>query len=172
MARDKTWSQDLGDTPDRAAPLANPGALVGRVLKNAYRIDAVLGEGGMGVVYRATQIALGRPVAVKTILPTRGVNETTVERFFREARLLSQLQHPNIVHIIDFGTDPGPVWFMVMELLQGQTLQTFVESAGPLPAPAVLPLMEQICAAVSAAHEKGVVHRDLKPANIFVQQVT
>src|SRR5262249_18864964 len=141
MAVDKTWSEDLGENPAGGSPPDSPGALIGRVLKNAYRLDAVLGEGGMGVVYQATQLALGRPAAIKTFPPAKGITEASVARFFGEARLLSQLQHPNIVHIIDFGTDPGPIWFMVMELLQGQTLETFVQKHGRLSASAILPLM-------------------------------
>jgi serine/threonine protein kinase len=171
---DSTRIRDDGGNRPRGGPAlpAHYGALVGRVLKGAYRIEGKIGEGGMGVVYRATQVALGRPVAVKTIHVGSRIPPGGVDRFFREARLLSQLQHPNIVHIIDFGTEAGPLHFMVMELLVGEPLDAFVEARKRLPADVVLSLMEQICAGMTAAHQAHVIHRDLKPSNIHVLGIT
>ena len=146
--------------------------LVGQVLKGAYRLEGKIGEGGMGVVYRATQIALGRPVAVKMILQDRQPPPGAAERFFREAKLLSQLQHPHVVGVIDFGTEPGGLHFMVMEYLQGEPLDLFVRARRRLPAATILDVMEQLCSAVSAAHQKQVIHRDLKPSNIYLIHVT
>ena len=147
-------------------------SLTGVVLNGIYRVDEKIGEGGMGVVYRGTQIALGRPVAVKTILADSQVADA-FERFSREARVLSQLQHPNIVQVIDFGSaQPGPVHYLVMEYLSGETLESFVLSRPFLPAEVVYRLAAQIASAVAAAHSKRVVHRDLKPANVFLTTVT
>jgi serine/threonine protein kinase/ABC-type branched-subunit amino acid transport system substrate-binding protein len=153
------------------APL-NPDLMIGRLLNGAYRIEGKVGEGGMGVVYRATQVALGRPVAVKMIHVGSRVPASGVERFFREARLLSQLHHPNIVHIIDFGTEPGPLHFMVMEFLAGEPVDAFVARQRRLSPEVVLDLMDQVCAAMTAAHAQGIIHRDLKPSNVFVVSVT
>jgi ABC-type branched-subunit amino acid transport system substrate-binding protein len=162
---DRTREAPLSAIP---GPAGRPDALAGRVLKGGYRIEGQIGQGGMGVVYRATQTALGRAVAVKTVQPDGRAPAVAVERFFREARLLSQLNHPNIVRIIDFGTDPGPLHFMVMEYLPGESLDDFVAKRLPLGGGLVLALMQQVCAAVTAAHELQVVHRDLKPSNIQV----
>jgi len=145
--------------------------LAGRLLHEAYRLERKIGQGGMGVVYRATQIALNRPVAIKLIHPDQALPPQRVERFFREARLLSQLQHPNIVQIIDFGTDPGPLYFMVMEYLQGETLETFVRSGLLTEVEVLVEFIDQIGAAIAAAHQAQVIHRDLKPSNVFLANV-
>ena len=157
------------DPPVTASEEADP--LVGRVLKGTYRIEGKIGEGGMGVVYRATQINLGRTVAVKTILPDRKPTDNSVERFSREARMLSLVQHPNIVGIIDFGTEAG-LHFMVMEFLHGEPLDLFVKVRRRLPQSTILNIMGQLCSAMTAAHQKRVVHRDLKPSNVFLVPVT
>ncbi|MFO0929143.1 MAG: ABC transporter substrate-binding protein [Gemmataceae bacterium] len=149
---------------------ARPEEMVGWVLKDAYRLEEKVDEGGMGIVFRATQIALGRPVAVK-VMHLTGLSDTRVDRFFREARLLSRLQHPNIVQIIDFGSEPGPLHYMVMEYLIGDSLEAHVRARGRLAPAEVLEVMEQICAAVTVAHENQVIHRDLKPNNVFVVNV-
>jgi serine/threonine protein kinase len=147
-------------------------ALVGRVLQNGYRLEERIGEGGMGVVYRATQITLGRAVAIKLIHPDGARCSTRMERFFREARLLSQLSHPNIVQVIDFGSEPGPLYYMVMEYLQGETLERFVHERKLVVAELVIELMDQIVAAMTAAHQMHVIHRDLKPSNVYLASVT
>lgn len=149
---------------------SRPEEMIGWVLKDAYRLEEKIGEGGMGIVFRATQIALGRPVAVK-VMHWSGLSDTRIDRFFREARLLSRLQHPNIVQIIDFGSEPGALHYMVMEHLAGESLELFVHRRGRLAPAEVLGLMEQICAAVTVAHEHQVIHRDLKPNNIIVVEV-
>jgi serine/threonine protein kinase/ABC-type branched-subunit amino acid transport system substrate-binding protein len=148
-----------------------PG-LVGEVLKDAFRIDAKLGEGGMGIVYRGTQLSLGRPVAIKTISTSNNLTNETVQRFFREAKILSQLNHPNIVSIIDFGTAaPRETPFIVMELLTGKPLDGYVTASIRPPLRQVLGLMVQICAGIAAAHRSNIVHRDLKPSNVFISTV-
>jgi serine/threonine protein kinase len=174
---DRTRLQDPNDTSTGShKPIVDTDPLIGKTLNHAYHIEGKIGEGGMGVVYRATQIALGRHVAVKTIRLDNRLPSTALERFFREAKLLSQLNHPHIVHILDFGSETierlGHVHFMVMEYLHGETLEAFVEKRGPLPGDLMLDLVEQVCSGVAAAHQSQVIHRDLKPSNIFVLQVT
>ncbi len=147
-------------------------SLVGEILKGAFRVDAKLGEGGMGTVYRGTQLSLNRPVAIKTILTSGNLTNETVQRFFREAKILSQLNHPNIVSIIDFGTAaPGAMPFIVMELLTGKPLDAYVTPHNRPPLRQVLSLMGQICAGIAAAHRSNIVHRDLKPSNVFITTV-
>src|SRR5262249_1652979 len=108
-----------------------------------------------------------------TILPAAQADLAIVQRFFREAKLLSQLNHPNIVNIIDFGVaEPGPIPFMVMELIKGQSLDHYVTASRRAPLPLVLSLMTQICAGVEAAQDCQIIHRDLKPSNIFVVPVS
>lgn len=141
--------------------------LVGRVLKGSYRMDEKIGEGGMGTVFRGEQIALNRDVAIKVMLPGLQSTPSMIQRFYREARLLSQLNHPHVVGIIDFGHTSDGIVFMVMELLLGLPLDE-VLLEGPLAAPRLLALMRQTCDGVAAAHRRGLVHRDLKPENVFV----
>jgi serine/threonine protein kinase/ABC-type branched-subunit amino acid transport system substrate-binding protein len=157
-------------------PSDRPGnpeeSLAGAVLKGAYRVEAKLGEGGMGTVYRGTQLSLGRAVAIKTLSASNRLTEDVVLRFFREAKILSQLNHPNIVSIIDFGTEPPAATpFIVMELLSGKPLDGHVTEANRPPLRQVLNLMGQMCAGIAAAHQANIIHRDLKPSNIFLVSV-
>jgi len=164
--------EGLPADPQLASRDAGAG-LEGLVLNGAYRIEEKLSEGGMGIVYKATQIALGRTVAIKTILAGARPEDMVVQRFFREARLLSQLSHPNVVQVIDFASaEPGPIYFMVMEYLRGESLEAYVATKKHLTAETVLELMAQICAGVEAAHHNQVIHRDLKPSNIFLTRIT
>jgi ABC-type branched-subunit amino acid transport system substrate-binding protein len=149
--------------------LSSVAFLEGAVLKESFRVESKLGEGGMGTVYRGTQLSLGRAVAIKTISPSSGLTNEIVQRFFREAKILSQLNHPNIVSIIDFGTaGPAATPFMVMELLSGKPLDAFVTPHNRPPLRQILGLMTQICSGMAAAHQANIVHRDLKPSNVFI----
>src|SRR4051794_21888887 len=131
-----------------------------------YRLLHPLGEGGMGIVYRAEDLQLGREVAIKLLRVETVASQEWLARFEREARLASSLQPPNICTIHELGEhDNSP--FIVMERLEGRTIKQLVES-GPLPPRQVLGFARQIADALDAAHRRGIIHRDIKPANLFV----
>ncbi|MFK8003997.1 MAG: serine/threonine-protein kinase [Polyangiales bacterium] len=143
--------------------------MVGTTLDGRYQLDALIGEGGGGQVYRATHLALERPVAVKLLLQELEVSEVAKARFSREAKTLAALRHPNIVTVIDFGFGEFP--FLVLELVQGCELEELVEE-GPMEMADALSVMKQLLGALAYAHEAGVIHRDLKPSNLFVRRLT
>ncbi len=144
---------------------------MGQVLDGRYRIDSVLGQGGMGMVFRATQTSVQRPVAVKTLNPALAAAPTFFERFKREAELASRLRHPNIITIFDFGRAPDGTCYYVMELLQGDSLKELIKREGPLSLRRAVNLIEQATRGLAHAHVENCVHRDLKPHNIMVQQL-
>ena len=142
------------------------------LLDDKYQIDQLLGQGGMGAVYRATHLGTKRTVAIKVIHPQLSTYDQFVARFRREAEAAGRLRHPNVVDVTDFGfaqTVNGPVAYLVMEYLDGCTLAEIVAEEGALPIPWVVDILEQVCAAVEEAHRAGIVHRDLKPDNIWLE---
>ena len=132
-----------------------------------YRLEQKLGEGGMGVVYRASHALLRRPTAIK-LLPKHKVGEKDTLRFEREVRNTSRLSHPNTVAIYDYGRTPEGIFYYAMELLEGPNLAQVVEMTGPLPASRVIHILMQCAGALEEAHEMGLVHRDVKPENIVL----
>ncbi|HKP47945.1 MAG TPA: serine/threonine-protein kinase, partial [Pyrinomonadaceae bacterium] len=144
--------------------------LLGQTLDDKYRLDAQLGVGGMGTVYRARHLLIDRPVAVKVLNPRFVEDEAARARFRREARAAGRLQHANAVTVTDFGQTQDGYVYIVMELLEGRTLRDILAKEAPLDAARSVSLMLQISAAVAAAHDAGIIHRDLKPANIFIVQ--
>src|SRR5262249_23812813 len=145
----------------QTAPQLLPGQSVG-----AYKILALLGRGGMGVVYRARDERLRRDVAIKGLPASFANNSDRLRRFEQEAHATSALNHPNILTIYDIGAHEGAP-FIVAELLEGAELRTQLEQ-GALPARRALEYAQQITTGLAAAHEKGIVHRDLKPENLFI----
>ncbi|MBW2455127.1 MAG: serine/threonine protein kinase [Deltaproteobacteria bacterium] len=132
-----------------------------------YTVEEKLGEGGMGIVYRANHALLRRPTAVKVLLPDR-VEEADVARFEREVRATARLSHPNTVTIYDYGRTPEGHFYYAMELLEGASLAEMVDVAGPLPPERVVHVMRQVAGALAEAHDLGLIHRDIKPANVMM----
>jgi serine/threonine protein kinase len=145
---------------------------IGEVLDGKYRLERLLGQGGMGAVYLATHLGTERPVALKLITPEFMRNDEFVERFKREARAAGRLRHPNVVDVTDFGfaqVGAQRVAYLVMEYLDGCTLGDVLAEESRLPIDWVVDILEQTCSAVDEAHQQGVVHRDLKPDNIWLE---
>jgi serine/threonine-protein kinase len=140
--------------------------VIGQVIGN-YRIVSELGKGGMGMVYRAEHTQLGRPAALKMLLPQLSSDPAIVQRFFNEARAASAIDHPGIVEVYDFGTHTDGAAYIVMALLKGESLEQRLRR-GPLPPIEGASIVAQVLGALSAAHTRGIVHRDLKPDNIFL----
>jgi serine/threonine-protein kinase len=170
LRADPTLRAGAPTEPEAPARDAAEDPLVGFTLDEKYRLDARLGTGGMGAVYRATHLLIDRPVAVKVLNPKFVEDESARERFRREARAAGRLRHPNAVAVTDFGETRDGVAYLVMELLEGRTLRELMSREAPLDAARAVSLSLQASAAVAAAHEAGVIHRDLKPGNIFVVQ--
>jgi serine/threonine-protein kinase len=141
--------------------------VIGNTIGN-YRVTARLGEGGMGIVYLAEHPALGRKAAIKVLHPQMASDPQVVSRFFQEARASNAIRHPNIVDTYDVGTLPDGASYIIMELLEGESLQDRLKREGRLSVRAALDFACQAAGALAAAHEKGIVHRDLKPDNLFV----
>jgi len=140
-----------------------PGTKIG-----PYVITGELGEGGMGVVYRATHALLNRPAAIKVLRPELGGHSAVLDRFLNEARATTAIRHPGIVEVYDFGHTENGCAYIAMELLDGESLAQRIERRGKLPVVEALAIARRIAAPLAVAHELGIVHRDLKPDNVFV----
>jgi len=171
---------DTRDTADLAAGSRPPASVrrranapeqphdrLGRVLGN-YRLIELIGRGGMGWVYRAEHVRLGRQVALKLLKPEYALRHDSVARFFQEARAVNKIRHRNIVDITDFVELDDHTTFIIMELLRGQPLSSLARTQGPLPQGRLLAILAQIADSLGATHEEGIVHRDMKPDNIFI----
>jgi serine/threonine-protein kinase len=149
--------------------VAKQGARKGDFLGGKYLLGDCLGIGGMGEVYRAQNVSLGRHVAIKILSEEFKENEEDVRRFLREARAAAAVRHPNVVDVLDVARDDDGTPFIVQELLAGQDLEQHLQASGGRMMPVeVLDVMIPVAEAVGASHHRGVVHRDLKPANIFL----
>jgi serine/threonine protein kinase len=141
--------------------------LVGRMIENKYRLEERIGVGGMGTVYRATRLLIGDTVAIK-LTHADFVKDTEAERFRREAQAAARLKHPNAVSIYDFGVTNDGALYLVMELVEGESLRHIIKAQGALEPKAAGEIIRQVCAALDEAHRRHIVHRDVKPDNIIV----
>jgi serine/threonine protein kinase len=150
----------------RALP-PSPTELSAMMPFGRYSVQAQVGLGGMGTVYRGTQLSLGRPVAIKVLRVSDGYDFAFEDRFRREARAMAALNHPNIVAIYDYGHLGSEFLYFVMEFVDGTDLAEIMR-LGRMTSEIALQLLPQICAGLEYAHSKGIVHRDIKPANIML----
>lgn len=139
--------------------------MLGRVLKGQYLVESVLGEGGMGIVYRGQHRSLHKPVAIKTLHPSAFRQEKKRQRFQREALLASKILHPGVAQVFDFGIEDDTP-FLVMEFIEGPELTELIHKEAPLAPARVLIIMRQLAAVLKEAERQGLVHRDIKPQNI------
>ena len=146
---------------------SRPGS---RLIAEKYRLDRLLGRGGVGAVYAGTHVDLDRAIAIKLLLPDFTSDADALERFRREARAAARLNHPNIADTYDYGALPEGGSYIVMELIDGQTLREYMNTMGALPVYESVQIALQVCDGIDAAHANGIVHRDLKPSNIVLQQ--
>jgi serine/threonine protein kinase len=150
---------------------AQPDELIGRLINDRFRIISVIARGGMGRVYRAEQVPLGRLVAIKTLdLRHEGGNHDPLfqQRFFLEASVASKLQHPNTVTVFDYGRTADDLYFIAMELVEGRSLHNLIRTEAPLPHTRVVHIAMQIARSLREAHRLEVIHRDLKPGNVLL----
>ena len=176
---------EMGETMAMSAPPATPRTssgsatrtplagldegrfLAGTVVAERYRIIALLGRGGMGEVYRATDLTLGQPVALKFLPESTASDPDTLARFYNEVRIARQVSHPNVCRVYDIGETNGHP-YISMEYVDGENLGTLLRRIGRLPNDTAIEMARKLCAGLAAAHDKGVLHRDLKPANIMI----
>lgn len=145
--------------------------LLGRLLDNKYQIESRIGVGGMATVYLARRKHIGDRVAVKVLNTGAPLGEVDLQRFELEARIAARIKHPNIVSVFDFGSTPDGLMYLVMELLEGSSLEKEMEQKGALGLDRTLELIQPVCEAVNAAHAEGLIHRDLKPSNILLHRL-
>ncbi len=150
-----------------SAEPVSPPRPPGTMIAGRYQLVSPLGRGGMSVVYRAEDIELAHPIALKFLSPSLQENPAALELLRREVRIARQITHPNVVRIFDLGTSDGES-FISMEFVAGEDLESLVRRVGPLPSVKVLQIARQLAAGLAAAHEAGVLHRDLKPANVMI----
>lgn len=139
-----------------------------RVIAEKYRLERLVGEGGMGSVYEAEHLGLGMKVAIKILAESFSEDQVFLKRFRREARASAAVNHPNVVSVTDTGTDEDGIPFLVMELLDGESLASVIRRERVLSPEAAADIIHQVLGGLAAAHDKGIVHRDLKPANVFL----
>jgi serine/threonine-protein kinase len=139
-----------------------------RLVDSKYRIEELIGRGGMGMVYRAEHTKLGKHVAIKVLTKGHTPGSPSERRFLREARAAGSIGHPNIVEVFDLGNLDDGTPYIVMELLTGETLSERLKVVGALPVPVVVRIAKEIVGALGAAHRKGIIHRDMKPENVFL----
>ncbi len=143
---------------------------IGSVLGARYRLESKLGDGGMGAVYAGVHVGIGRRVAVKLLHPNLASDYGMIQRFRQEAQAVNAIGHPNIVEVTDMGRTDDGAPFLVMELLEGVSLGSYLQDQAPLEVGETVEICLQLCRALAAAHARGIVHRDLKPENVFLTE--
>ncbi|HSR97344.1 MAG TPA: serine/threonine-protein kinase, partial [Kofleriaceae bacterium] len=161
-------SAELTQCPEDGAPAHTVVTLPKDTRLGAYRIERMIGDGGMGFVYEATHEVLNRRSAIKMLRSELARHDQVVARFLNEARAVNLIDHQNIVSVYDYGDGTSGAVYFVMEYLEGETLDEVMRRRRPMQIPLVLHVFGQIARALASAHAKQVVHRDLKPANVFV----
>src|SRR6185295_6292282 len=144
---------------------------VGKVIDGRYEIQQRVGEGGMGVVYKARQMSIDRTIALKMLNQQMAGDQQWVQRFYNEAKACSRLQHPNTIKMFDFGQTQDGRFFMTMEFLDGQVLRGAIQSSAPMQPARVMRILVQCCASLAEAHSIGIIHRDIKPDNVFLMNM-
>ncbi|MFO0551375.1 MAG: serine/threonine-protein kinase [Polyangiaceae bacterium] len=165
----RTASRPPVPAPVKGAPQTDP-AFLGQVLDGRYRVVGVIGQGGMGTVYEAEHLTIGRRVAIKVLKPEHAQKKEAVARLRHEARVVSQIGHPNICEVFDIGQFADGSPYLVMERLRGETLSQRVERLGPMATTELVDVSIQVLAALEAAHRKNIIHRDMKPENVFLAE--
>ena len=162
----------LASDPEPSIPAFSSVLEIGRgsVLEGKYRLESPIGRGNFGEVYRATQLALERPVALKLLNADVEPESGEMERFRHEGIAACQIDHPNAVTVIDLSFTAAGIPYLVMELLKGHTLQAELKRKGRLPPARCVEILSPVCEVLSVAHETGIIHRDVKPQNIFIHQ--
>ncbi len=158
----------VDDVDAMMRPPPEPSSFIGSVVGLRYRVQKLIGRGGMGAVFLAEHVELGTPVALKVLISERGVAPEDIERFMREARAAVKIGHRNIVQVFDLGRMDDGTPYMAMECLDGADLDQVLMRQGQLDAERVFSILKPIASAIDAVHAEGLVHRDIKPANIFL----
>jgi serine/threonine protein kinase len=167
LFRPRDGELSAGSTVTGFYPGGRPGFTPGTILDQRYRIVNLLGRGGMGEVYRADDLLLEHPIAIKVVAAAATADTRAISRFRNEVRIARQVTHPNVCRVYDIGEADG-LTFLTMEYVDGEDLASLLRRIGKLPLEKALEIARQLCAGLAAAHEKGVIHRDLKPANIML----
>jgi DNA-binding response OmpR family regulator len=155
----------------KAPPSAPERVDVGTVLADRYRLESKIGAGAFGTVYRARHLALDNGVAVKVLKAREALSPADLNRFQREGISACRVKHPNAVSVLDFGVTPGGVPYLVMELLEGRTLEDEIARFNQIPLSRCAEIASAVCSVLAEAHRRDIVHRDIKPANIFLHRV-
>src|SRR5213080_4662366 len=166
---DAMATRTVASTP--STPRSRPGPhgrfAPGDLLGGRYRIVALLGKGGTGEVYRADDLTLEQPVALKFLPEAWSENADAIARFRNEVRVARRVSHPNVCRVYDLGEFEG-LWYLSMEYVDGEDLGSLLRRIGRLPPDKAVEIARKLCAGLAAAHDKGILHRDLKPANVML----
>lgn len=156
-------ADELRETRSHVVP-----TLIGKTLDNQYEIVSLIGKGGMSFVYKATHLLMRKTVAIKTLLPHLSLNAISLQRFQQEAQAASNLKHPNIIAVHNFGTTPDGEPYLVMDYVEGSSIADELERYGFVPVDRAVDIFIQVADALAHAHQRGIIHRDLKPSNILL----